>query len=146
MAQVASRFTVPMCCWGCRRRVHGRRSGRDTAFSLNSCHLGWCNQGRGSWGSRVQGCRIRSLQRTGASMEQRNSEGVHIREKSNARSWVVNCRLPTTMRHVPGGVTTLCFNLTFIGSLLPGAEDWTCTQKTTALSGEGGPSTAVPFS
>lgn len=53
------------------------------------------------------------------SMEQRNSEGVHIREKSNARSWVVNSRLPTTTRHVSGGVTTLCFNLTFIGSLLP---------------------------
>lgn len=83
-------FTVPMCCWGWRRRVRGHRGGRDTAFSPNSCHLGWCRLGRGSWGGGVLGCGIRSLCRELEHGTARNSEGVHIQEKSNARSWVVN--------------------------------------------------------
>lgn len=50
-------FTVPMCCWGWRRRVRGHRGGRDTAFSPNFCHLGWCKLREGvmgRWSARLR--------------------------------------------------------------------------------------------
>lgn len=67
----------------------------------------------------MRGCGIRSLQRNWSLEQRETPKAFTIQEKSNARLWVVNSRLPTTTRHVPGGTTTLCFNLIFFGSLLP---------------------------